>query len=69
MKPTFKLPETKMCVVVWARNGKVSEQLIDTLRSNDALINLMLMAHHVGYSEIRAVKSVDVRELLSRKGW
>ena len=53
-----------MCVVIWYRNGKKNEQLMDTPGSSDKLIDLMLMRHHVGWSEIRAVQSVDVRELL-----
>ena len=63
-KPIFKLPESKMCVVIWYRNGEKHEQLMDTPGSSNALIDLMLMKHHVGWSEIRAVQSVDVRELL-----
>lgn len=66
MKPNFVLPQTKMCVVVWYRNGKKSEQLIDTPRTNAALFDLMLMRHHVGYSEIRALKPVEPTALLGR---
>jgi hypothetical protein len=67
MKPNFVLPTTKMSVVVWYRNGKKSEQLIETPRSNTSLFDLMLMKHHVGYSEIRAVKPVNVTELLGQR--
>jgi hypothetical protein len=63
MKPTFILPQTKTCVVVWYRDGKKNEQLMDTPRSSSSLIDLMLLNHHVGYSEIRAVKSVEPTEL------
>jgi len=63
MKPTFTLPKTKMCVVVWHRNGHKNEQLIDTPRTSATLIDTMLMKHHVGYSEIRCLKPVDPQEL------
>lgn len=64
MKPIFKLPETKMCVVIWYRDGERHEQLMDTPTTSAKLIDLMLMQHHVGWSEIRGVQSVDIRELL-----
>ena len=67
MKPNFVLPKTKMCVVVWYRNGKKNETLIDTPRSNATLFDLMLMNHHVGYSEIRAIKSVEPTALLGQR--
>lgn len=47
-----------MCIVVWYRNGKPNETLIDTPANNDALVQTMLMEHRVGASEIRAVKAV-----------
>ena len=56
MKTNFKLPTTKMCIVVWYRNGEKHEQLINTPANNDCLVDTMLMKYHVGYSEIRAVK-------------
>ena len=52
-----------MCVVVWYRDGKKNETLIETPRSNNDLRNTMLMSHRVGFSEIRCVKSVDTAEL------
>jgi hypothetical protein len=67
MKPNFVLPQTKMCVVVWYRNNQKHEQLIDTPRSNASLFDLMLMRHHVGYSEIRALKPVEPTALLGRR--
>jgi aspartate carbamoyltransferase catalytic subunit len=67
MKPNFVLPQTKMCVVVWYRNGKKNETLIDTPRTNAGLFDLMLMRHHVGYSEIRAIKSVEPTALLGQR--
>jgi hypothetical protein len=53
-----------MCVVIWVRDGKRHEQLMDTPGTSAALLDLMLMKHHVGFGEIRAVQSVDVKELL-----
>jgi len=67
MKPNFVLPQTKMCVVVWYRNGAKNETLIDTPRSNNSLFDLMLMRHHVGYSEIRALKAVEPTALLGQR--
>ena len=67
MKPNFILPETKMCVVVWYRNGVKNETLIPTPASNDSLFNTML-THHVGYSDIRAVKAVDTNDLVNSIG-
>ncbi len=66
MKPKFVLPTTKMCVVVYNnQNGNNQEVLMDTPKTNDALFAAML-ARKVGYSQIRAVKSVEATELLGR---
>ncbi len=62
MKPKFKLPATKLCTVVWYRDGQPNETLIDTPPNNNRLIDIML-GHCVGYSEIRAVKAVEPLEL------
>lgn len=59
----FTLPQTKLCVVVWFRNGKRSETLIDTPRTNESLV-LTMLGHRVGRSEIRAVKGVDASNLI-----
>jgi hypothetical protein len=67
MKTHFKLPKTKMCIVVWYRDGKAHEQLIDTPANNDILVNTMLMKYHVGFSEIRAVKTIEANELLTQR--
>jgi len=66
-KPNFVLPQTKTCVVVWYRNNIKCETYIDTPRTNSALFDLMLIRHHVGWSEIRALKSVDPRTLLGQR--
>jgi hypothetical protein len=68
MKTNFKLPTTKMCIVVWYRDDVKHEQLIDTPANNDRLVDTMLMKYHVGYSEIRAVKSVEPAEFLGGFG-
>lgn len=52
-----------MMIVVWYRDGKKNETLIETPLSNNDLRNTMLMSRHVGFSEIRCVKSVEVAEL------
>lgn len=67
MKPNFVLPQTKTCVVVWYRSGVKCETYIDTPRTNAALFDLMLMRHHVGWSEIRALKPVDPKALLGQR--
>jgi hypothetical protein len=61
-KPNFVLPKTKTCFVVWYRDGKKNETLIDTPATTDKLFNVML-GHKVGFSEIRAVKKVDGHDL------
>lgn len=66
MITNFKLPETKMCVVVWYRNGVKGETLISTPASNKGLVNVMF-ANRVGASEIRAVKSVEPTALLGQR--
>jgi hypothetical protein len=67
MKPKFNLPTTKMCVVVYNDNGSQKEVLVNTPVNNDALFSVML-THKVGYSQIRAVKSLDATELLGKMG-
>ncbi len=64
----FTLPKTSMCVVVWYRDGKKNETLIPTPRTNSDLRNDMLMKHRVGFSEIRAIKSVDGNDLANSIG-
>ena len=66
MKTHFKLPTTKMCIVVWYRDGVKHEQLINTPANNDRLVDTMLK-YKVGYSEIRAVLSVEADELLGQR--
>ena len=68
MKTNFVLPTTKLCVVIWYRNGEKHETLMDTPFNNAALTDTMLMKHHVGFSEIRAVLSVDPQEWVSKLG-
>jgi len=67
-KTNFVLPQTKMCVVVWYRDNKKNETLIETPRSNNDLRNTMLMKHRVGFSEIRCIKSVDGNDLANTIG-
>ena len=64
MKPKFNLPKTKMCVVVFKKDDKIQELLLDTPLSNESLFATML-GHKVGYSQIRAVKSVEPTELFN----
>jgi len=68
MKTNFALPTTKFCVVIWYRNGEKHETLMETPFNNTALTDTMLMKHHVGFSEIRAVKSVEPTQLLGGFG-
>lgn len=51
-----------MCVVVAYKDGKKQEHLIDTPKSNEDLFTKMLK-FAIGYSMIRAVKSVDAQSL------
>jgi hypothetical protein len=64
----FKLPDTKLCIVVWYRDGKKNEQLLDTPANNKILREVMLK-HRVGWSEIRAIKSVEASGLIGQCGW
>jgi hypothetical protein len=64
----FKLPDTKMCLVVWYRNGKRHEQLINTPQTCKGLQQIMFARYQVGYSEIRAIESVDPTQLLRNFG-
>lgn len=58
MKPNinFALPQTATCIVVWYRNGARHETKINTPSTSLGLAAAML-AHRVGFSEIRAVKA------------
>ena len=49
---------------MWERNGNRNELLIDTPETNRGLQNVML-ANKVGFSEIRFIKSVDVKDLVA----
>ena len=62
--PQFKLPKTKMTVVIWYRNGQKNETLIPTPVSCSELANTMFMKFRVGPSEIRALKAVEPGALL-----
>jgi hypothetical protein len=63
-KPHFILPKTKYCIVVWFRDGKKNETLLETPKSNNDLRNTMLMTHKVGFGELRAVKDVDGQDII-----
>ena len=65
MKLYFRLPKTKLCVVVWYRNNQKNEVLIPTPGNNTRLAEIMLQ-HKVGASEIRAVKPVEASGLIQQ---
>jgi hypothetical protein len=67
MKTNFILPKTKMCIVIWYRNGEKHEQLMETPPNNEMLVYRMLMNYHVGFSEIRGIKSVESSGLIATK--
>lgn len=54
-KTNFVLPNTRLCNVVWFRNGVRTETTIPTPETNTGLVNKMF-EYKVGASEIRAVK-------------
>lgn len=68
IKPNFILPTTNLCTVVWYRDGKKNETLIETPRSNNDLRNTMLTKHRVGFSEIRCIKSLYGNDLAATIG-
>ena len=59
----IRLPETRTCIVVWYRNDRKNEILMDTPGSLEQLKNTLIMKHKVGISEVRAIKSVIPNEL------
>jgi hypothetical protein len=65
MKVNFKLPNTKMCLVlVFNNNRPPYKELIPTPATNEGLRTAML-AKKVGYSQIRAVEPVKEMDLQS----
>lgn len=59
MKPNFKLPNTKQCIVRYVDNeGKMQDLLMETPANNAQLFHTMLMGHKIGYGQIRTVKAV-----------
>lgn len=70
MKPTFVIPQTPFCRVVYKdRDGKIrSTPTMDTPKSSNALIDLMLLNHRVGFSQIRYAEAVKVEELIGNFG-
>jgi hypothetical protein len=70
MKPTFILPPTPFCRVVWKdREGKIhSTPTMNTPKSSNSLIELMLLNHRVGFSQIRYVESVEIEDLIGNFG-
>jgi len=58
MKVNFSLPNTRLCIVLTIKDNKRTEHLIPTPPNNDVLRQRML-EKKIGYSEIKAVKSVD----------
>lgn len=67
LTPSFKLPKTKMSLVVWYRKGQRFETLINTPETCSRLAETMFSHHRVGPSEIRAIKPVEPSELLTFK--
>lgn len=62
----FKLPDTKLAVVVWNRAGQTNETLIPTPPNHRILAETMLQ-HGFGVSELRAVKGVHANELIGSR--
>ena len=63
MKINFRLPNTRLCLVLWYRNNKPQEKvLMDTPPNNEDLRHKMLQ-QGIGYGEIRAVEPVSEETL------
>jgi len=63
MKVKFRIPQTDSVIVRWFRKGVgFTETLIDRPANNE-MLRITMLGHKVGYSEIRAVKSVDGTDL------
>jgi hypothetical protein len=64
MKVNFKLPNTRLCLVLWYNDGRPQpKELMPTPANNDGLRSAML-AKGVGYSQIRAVQPVREENLV-----
>lgn len=63
MKIKFRLPNTRLCVVLWYDNNQPHEVLIDTPANNE-MLQLEMLKHKVGWTQIRAVKAVETSGLL-----
>ncbi len=65
MKPNFKLPNAKQCIVRYVDNeGKLQDVLMPTPPNNAQLFHTMLTKHKIGYSQIRTVKTVTTETIL-----
>ena len=63
MKVNFKLPNTRLCLVLWYDDNRPQpKELMPTPANNDGLRSAML-AKGVGYSQIRAVQPVREEDL------
>jgi hypothetical protein len=63
MKVNFRLPGTKMCLVLWYRNNAPQPKVLMPTPSNNEMLRLSMLALQVGYSEIRAVEPVREEDL------
>lgn len=65
-KPNFRLPNTKLCTVVYHEAGSLHEVLLDTPPNNDQLFNVMLK-RKIGYGQLRTVKPVSSETIMPRQ--
>lgn len=65
MKVNFKLPNTRLCIVITFRDNIRTEHLIPTPSSNDDL-RMKMLVKHIGYGDIKAVKAVDGESLVNQ---
>jgi hypothetical protein len=69
MKINFKLPNTRLCLVLWYRDNKPQPKILLPTPPNNTMLRLtMVKDHHVGESEIRSVQPVKEEDLLKAMG-
>ena len=63
MKVNFRLPGTKMCLVLCYRDNAPLPKVLMPTPANNEMLRLSMLGKGVGYSEIRAVEPVKETDL------
>ena len=54
-----RLPDTKLCIVVWYRNNAKQEDLLIETPANYQVLETVLLRKKIAMSEVRAIKAVE----------